>query len=311
MAIDIFVIGQHDEGRRLDRILRLRWPEVPLGAIAKALRTGAVRVDGKKMAGSEHVTEGQKISAPWPPPPSPLREIRSDLPLEMLLEIPELWAVNKPAGLLVQPDEEHLDSVVTRAWSRGGQGAFRPTPVHRLDRNTSGVLLVARSGLALRSLQEAWRQGQVQKIYWAVLRGDVTNLPEVAVVEFPLRKDSRTNTVVVAEDGSSSRTVFRTLLRRPPLALVALRLETGRPHQARVHAAAWGYPIWGDRKYGVISPLPGIGAPSRPLLHAREVVLPSFPPPLEDMSERRIVAPIPEDFFRFFGPIALDEMAPW
>ena len=304
MAIDVFFIDRHDEGRRLDRILRLRWPDVPLGAIAKALRTGAVRLDGQKTEGGEHVREGQEVSAPWSSPNQVPRATGSALPLDILLETPALWAVNKPAGLLVQPDDAHHDSVATRAWAREEASTFRPTPVHRLDRNTSGVLLVARSGLALRALQEAWRQGRVRKIYWAVLWGDVENLPDVATLEFPLRKDPQTNTVFVTEDGASSRTVVCTLLRRPPLALVALRLETGRPHQARVHTAAWGYPIWGDRKYGVTANLPEVGTPPRPLLHAREVVLPLFPPPREERSERVLVAPVPEDFLHFFGPMA-------
>ena len=130
------------------------------------------------------------------------------------------------------------DSVAARAWAREeGGGAFRPTPVHRLDRNTSGVLLVARSGVGLRALQEAWRLGRVEKTYWAVLWTGDEKIPEGATVDFPLRKDPSTNTVTVAPDGAFSRTIFRTLIRRPPLALVALDLETGRPHQARVHAA--------------------------------------------------------------------------
>ncbi len=304
MARDAFRVESHDEGRRLDRILRLRWPEIPLGTLARALRTGEVRVDGKKRAGGDPVIAGETITAPWPPPgPYPEREGKA-LPLEILWEAPELWVVNKPAGLLTQPGRDAPDSVAARAWAREkGGGAFRPTPVHRLDRNTSGVLLVARSGVGLRALQEAWRLGRVEKTYWAVLWTGDEKIPEGATVDFPLRKDPSTNTVTVAPDGAFSRTIFRTLIRRPPLALVALDLETGRPHQARVHAAAWGYPVWGDRKYGVITPLSGTGAPPRPLLHARELGLPSLPAPLEGLSERTFVAPVPEDFVHFFGTL--------
>ena len=251
-------------------MLRTLWPQVPLGAIMKAIRKGEVRLDAKKAAQDTRLEEGQFLQVPWDDElPHAAPETRKNFaPLETLYRDDFAWIVNKPAGLLTQPDEKDGDSLITRAlaeprWTRAD---FRPATVQRLDRNTSGAVLIALTGKAQRLLSEMIRERRIHKTYWAVVSGD---LPASGEIDSPLLKDPQANKVSIDERGQKALTRFRRLAAGKHYCLAELELVTGRPHQARAHLASIGCPILGGVKYG------GDGKVARrPLLHARFVEFP-------------------------------------
>jgi 23S rRNA pseudouridine955/2504/2580 synthase len=300
MSFKITVSKDHD-GRRLDRTIRSIWPALPLSALMRALRKGEVRLDGvRAREGGTRIRAGQELYVPWEEPGA--AAVRDWGPVPVLWRGEGVLVVNKPAGLLVQPDVKGGDSVVTRVWSLFGAGGpgFSPAAVHRLDRNTTGVLAVALTGEALRELERLFRERLVTKRYMAV----VTGLPpEKGAVDASLLKDETTGVVRVGKNGKTARTRYERLAADEALSLslVSIELLTGRTHQARVHMAHAGYPILGDRKYGNIETNRHWRREAkRPLLHAFEL---GFPPgltgPLLELSGRTFRAPPPDDMDGF------------
>ena len=293
-------LSQDHDGRRLDRMLRSVWPELPLSAIMRAIRKGEVRLDSTRAREpGARVRGGQELWVPWEAPGE-----RPAVPRRGA--VPILWrggcalVVNKPADLLVQPDVKDGDSVVTRVWSmlgtaEGGSPGFAPAAVHRLDRNTTGVLIVALRGDALRALEDAFRERLAGKRYLAIVVGRPSR--ELEEIDAPLLKDSEANVVRVSPEGKSARTRCRCLASDGGLSLVELELLTGRTHQARVHLAHVGCPILGDRKYGDFEANRlWRAAARRPLLHALELSFPDgLSPVLRELAGRSFRAPVPKD----------------
>ena len=284
-------LSQDHDGRRLDRTLRSVWPELPLSAIMRAIRKGEVRLDSTRAREpGARVRGGQELWVPWEAPGErPAVPRRGTVPI--------LWrggcalVVNKPAD---------GDSVVTRVWSmlgaaEGGSPGFAPTAVHRLDRNTTGVLIVALRGDALRALEDAFRERLAGKRYLAIVVGRPSR--ELEEIDAPLLKDSEANVVRVSPEGKSARTRCRCLASDGGLSLVELELLTGRTHQARVHLAHVGCPILGDRKYGDFEANRlWRAAARRPLLHALELSFPDgLSPVLRELAGRSFRAPVPKD----------------
>jgi RluA family pseudouridine synthase len=306
-----FRITRDDHGRRLDRVLRGLFPDVPLGALMRAVRKGLVRVEGKKTVCSAHVEEGQEILVPWEPASPEKKERTGETGFSAVrsgkrVAIPVLYAdehvlvANKPAGILSQPSEAGGDCIAEELL-RNGQTSSLAVPVHRLDRNTSGVLLLSLSRSASRVLHDAWRSGGVEKIYWVLVEG---TLPEYGKIDLPLRKDGATNSVAVDDQGSDALTEFERIACVEGMSLARIRLLTGRSHQIRVHLAHIGHPVVGDGKYGSTTYRPFSPAARRPLLHARALFLPVLVPPLEHLSERTFVAPLPHDFRKALSGVA-------
>lgn len=290
-----FHITKDQAGRRVDRLLRTMWPQVPLGAIMKALRKGEVRLDAKKTSADARLEEGQYLQVPWDdeaPVQAAPRQNASYSKLSTVYRNDYLWIIDKPAGLLTQPDEKGGDSLITRvlselAWSRTD---FHPSTVQRLDRNTSGVVIVALTGEAQRHLSELIRERKIRKIYRAAVTGDI---PEGGEIDLPLLKDPATNTVRADKAGQPALSRYKKLCGDGRFSAVEIELVTGRPHQARVHLASIGRPIIGDRKYG------GSGA-ARPLLHASSVSFPHDNALPEDIRGKTFTAPLPEDIKKYF-----------
>lgn len=295
-----FYITADQADRRIDRFLRTRYAGVPLGAIMKALRDGSVRLDGKKATPDTRLREGQFLQVPWDdvaPAASPAcshagrKQPRE--PLDTIYRDDYVWIVNKPAGLLTQPDVRGGDSLITRAMNelRWDRSDFRPATVQRLDRNTSGIVLIAVSGRSQRFLSELIRERRIRKIYWAVVSG---GMPESGRVDLPLLKDQAVNIVKVSEKGQNALTIYRKIKGCGAASLAELELVTGRPHQARAHMSAIGHPILGDVKYGG-----GAKGIRRPLLHARSVSFPddkALPPGIQG---KTFFADLPEDMREF------------
>ncbi len=273
-----------NDGRRLDRFLRVTFPSVPLGQIMKSIRTGFVRLDGKRAKQDTRLAEGQILSAPWGEAEQRANQLTSnaspnikkdkknssqgDFDLNVLYQDEHLLVVEKPSGLLTQPSAKGEDSLITRVlsflnWQRHD---FVPATVQRLDRNTSGAVIVPLNGKSLRVFAELIKEEKITKIYRALVSGEISNEGKI---DAPLQKDPVTNTVKVSEAGQRAVTFFKKIRedKRPGEYLLEANLVTGRPHQARVHLSHIGCPIVGDAKYGTVHA-------SRLMLHAYKLIFP-------------------------------------
>ena len=286
--VQMRAVSGDEAGLRLDRWFQRHFPELGHGALQKLLRTGQVRVDGKRVEGKDRVEPGQIIRLPpgvtAAPPPKP-REIptlsdrdAAEIRSLVIHKDDQVIVLNKPPGLAVQGGtgtERHVDGMLD-ALRFGFEE--RPRLVHRLDKDTSGLLLIARTGQAAKRLGESFRDRETEKLYWAVVVG----VPPKAegAIDLPLAKRpgarDRELMQVDHENGQKALTHFRVLDRAARrAALLALWPRTGRTHQLRVHCAAMGCPILGDGKYGGEEALLATVADARRLhLHARRLALP-------------------------------------
>jgi 23S rRNA pseudouridine955/2504/2580 synthase len=275
-----------DEGEvRLDRWFRRHFPEIAHGRLQRLLRTGQVRVDGRRSQANARLSPGQTIripplpadqSAPAPRRVAPATVDPAEVELlraRILFEDHALIALDKPAGLAVQGGtgtRRHVDGLL-QAWAAGGE---RPRLVHRLDRDTSGLLVVAKTATAAAKLTEAFRRQRVDKLYWALVVG---RPPEAqGWIDQPLAKQPGRGgeRVAASAAGVPARTLYRVVARAGKVASwLALKPLTGRTHQLRAHCALLGTPIIGDGKYGGTRAHPE-GAPKGLMLHAREIRLP-------------------------------------
>ena len=291
---------------RLDRWFKQHYPGLGHGRLEKLLRTGQVRVDGRRAKAGQRLEEGQAVRVPplgelgaQPPRRPPAEPSEADARLARSLVLyrdDSVIAVNKPPGLAVQggaKTSRHLDGMLDAL--RFGS-AERPRLVHRLDRDTSGVLLLARSAPAARALTASFRGKDAAKLYWAATAG-VPDRDE-GIIDLALSKRAgagRSGGEAVAPDpeaGQSAVTAYRIVDRAGDrAAFLALWPKTGRTHQLRVHCAAIGHPILGDGKYGGVAAFPGgDGIAGHLHLHARRIVLPHP----EGRGQIDVIAPLPE-----------------
>ena len=291
-------ISNDDDGRRLDRFLRTAFKTVTLGEIMKSIRKGEVRINGTRVRdGSTHISSGDELTVKWEKGEVVIPKSAGLGKIKVIHHGRNVMIVNKPSGILVQPDEPNGDSVITRIWSF--LGTRTPAAVHRLDRNTTGVLAVALHGDALRALEALFKAREVRKIYMAVLVGKVQ---DEITVDAPLLKDAENNTVKVSPDGMRAVSKITCLSSDGEYSLARIELLTGRTHQARVHSAHIGHPILGDRKYGDFNANRAMRLVTRPLLHAYELGFPEdIDESLEEISGKNFVAELPDDMRNFIN----------
>ncbi|TCZ65390.1 RluA family pseudouridine synthase [Roseicella aquatilis] len=296
---------------RLDRWFRRHFPQLTQGALQKMLRTGQIRVDGKRAEANTRLLEGQEVRIPplpEGPKPEPGRrpvspEDARELERMVIYQDASVLVLDKPHGLPVQGGPgilRHLDGMLDALQFEAEE---RPRLVHRLDRDTSGVLVLARTAQAAAFLARAFRGRDVEKTYWAV----VTPQPEIAEgrIDLPLAKiggprGERMEAVENPDDGARAITDFRMLdAAKRRVAWLEMNPLTGRTHQLRVHCAeGLGAPIVGDGKYGgAAAHLDGL--PGQLHLHARALRLPH-----PEGGVLEAAAPLPphmRETFAFFG----------
>lgn len=289
--MESFIVAEEANGERLDRFLAER-TGLSRAEVQRLIKAGLVRVSGRAAKPSYILEPGEHVELE-PPPASPRAPQPEALPLRILYEDEDLIVVDKPAGLVTHPGPGRLGGTLVNGLLYHCQLAetgdpLRPGIVHRLDRETSGALVAAKTQAAYQSLVEQFKQGEVRKNYLALVHGIIEE--DEGLIELPLRRARlRREEMAVDAAGKGATTEFLVLGRFPAAAktLVEARPKTGRTHQLRVHFRYIGHPIVGDRKYGH----KGDQAP-RMMLHAWRL---SFWHP---RTGRRLelTAPPPEEF---------------
>lgn len=277
-------VDKGEDGVRLDRWFKRRWPHLNHIQIQKLTRSGQIRVDGARAKPETRLLTGAQVRVP-PLPDAPPPRAKGELDAReaayarslVIYEDEEVLALNKPSGLAVQGGTKttrHVDGLLS-AW---GEGLERPRLVHRLDRDTSGVLVLGKTPAAAAKLAGAFAKRKAQKIYWAIVAGFPK--PGEGVIDLPLVKKGvgDRELMVPAEPGDpraeTADTEFKTMARAGPRAAwMALWPHTGRTHQLRAHMLAMGHPILGDPKYRTDASNELSGA-LKLQLHARRLVLP-------------------------------------
>ena len=261
----------HDAGKRLDHLLHERLPEFSRSRIQDWIRHGRVLANGTPAKASHMVRAGEWFDVE-PAGLPPLNATAESIPLTVLYEDPELIAIDKPAGMVVHAGAGvHSGTLVNALLHRFGElsrvgGALRPGIVHRLDRYTSGVLLVAKTDSAHRRLAAQFSGRQVEKIYLALVQGKVKL--ESGRIERPIARDPvrRTRMTARLATGRPAWSEYRVLRRFQGFTLLEVRIGTGRTHQIRVHLSSIGHPVAGDTLYGA-----GAAQAARYFLHAHRI----------------------------------------
>lgn len=310
-----FVVAAVNAGERLDRFLAAQLPELSRTRLQSLIEEGRIQVDGMPGRRSDHIAPGQVLIVDIPAP-APAGVEAEEIPLDVLYDDGDLAVVNKPAGMIVHPGAgADTGTLVAALLHRFGGihglskvgGPLRPGIVHRLDKETSGALIVALTDAAHRKLIEEFRERKVGKIYIALLHGKLKG--EAGTIDLPVARDLHRRSRMTARrrDGREARTDWRVRLRLGEFTFVEANLHTGRTHQIRVHFAALGCPVVGDTVYGAprvelvgAETLPPLG---RNFLHAARV---AFDHPRTG-KRMEIHAPVPAtlvDYLRTLGRAA-------
>jgi 23S rRNA pseudouridine1911/1915/1917 synthase len=260
------------DGERIDRYLAREIPELSRSQIQRLIREGMALVDGRTMSSSYRLKEGQRIQVSIPPARAEEPE-PENIPLEIVYEDEGALVVDKPPGMVVHPAAGHSSGTLSNALLAyrpeladvGEKG--RPGIVHRLDKDTSGLLAVAKTAEMLRSLRKQFKEGTVRKVYSALVEGRLE--PEEGIIDAPMGRDSRRRErMAVVPGGKPAKTRYQVEEYLESHTLVEVRPRTGRTHQIRVHLAYIGHPVSGDPVYSRRAKARGEGRMPRQFLHA-------------------------------------------
>ena len=283
--------GRDDLGTRLDRYVADQLPDLSRGTVQALIEAGRVRVDNQPRKPKFRMTPGEVVSVEIPPPR--IDEILPDpIPLSIVFEDADVIVINKAAGMVVHPAPGHSRGTLANALlahvpgiSVGG--SQRPGIVHRLDKDTSGLIVAAKTDRGRTALVSQWENRSVEKTYLALVSGSVAE--DEATVDAPIGRDPKNRQrMAVQRTGRPAVTRFHVIERFPNATVLEVTIETGRTHQIRVHLAFIGHPIVGDPLYG--RPRPTNLQVDRQFLHASGLAF-----HLPDGAALRLEAPLPDD----------------
>lgn len=314
-GVKIVTVAQDDDGQRLDRWLKKNAPDLPYALLQKLMRKGQIRVDGKRAKTDTRLAAGQEVRIP---PSSDegkqdryFRAQKGDAELlksMILYDDGDLVVLNKPAGIAAQGGlrvERHIDGLLEHMADAEGS---KPKLCHRLDRDTSGLLVLARSREMAAKMGKAFENKNIRKYYWALVAPAPEENEGSIVAPLAKGEDSFKDMMVVDEEnGKFARTEFRVIERAAKKAVfLALWPRTGRTHQLRVHCQVAGFPIIGDEKYGnddaAADMIQALGLAPRLHLHAARLILPH--PGGKGVLDLR--APLPPELRKSWGDFGFD-----
>lgn len=266
------VLSEREEGIRLDKVLAERLPDLTRTAIQRLLEEELVLINGKPAAKNRKGRAGDSVAVRIPDP-EPLCLQAENVPLDIVYEDDDLLVVNKPQGMVVHPAPGNYQGTLVNALLAhcgtslsGINGVIRPGIVHRIDKDTSGLLMVAKNDFAHQGLARQIKEHSFRREYEAVVAGRMKQ--ESGVVNAPIGRHpiDRKKMAVTEKNSKEAVTYFRVIAEYPGYTHIRLRLETGRTHQIRVHMAYLGHPVAGDPVYGPKKPDLGLKGQC---LHAR------------------------------------------
>ena len=283
------------EGERADAFLARSLPELTRSACQKLLEKGLILRDGKPLRKNDRLSPGQELEVTLPDP-EPLDVVPQNIPLDVVYEDGDVIVVNKPVGLVVHPAPGHPDGTLVNALLyhcgtslSGINGTLRPGIVHRIDRDTSGLIIAAKNDRAHLALAAQLQDHTLARTYEAVTVGGLKE--DSGTVDAPIGRHpvDRKKMAIDRKNGKPAVTHWTVLGRYPGYTHVECRLETGRTHQIRVHMASIGHPLLGDVVYGSKKPWPGLAGQC---LHARKLkfIHPTTGQPVE------VECPLPDWF---------------
>src|SRR5581483_6816299 len=299
---EFFKVDVSQPLQRLDLFLRDRFPAVSRAAIQRLIEEGHIQVDGRTVKPTHHPRAGEEIRVHWPEA-KPAEAQPEEIPLEIIYEDKDLLVLNKPPGLVVHPAAGHDEHTLVNALLHhcagelsGIGGVARPGIVHRLDKETSGCLVVAKNDATHLALAEQFAGRTMEKFYDAIVCGEISRDHGEIRAAIARHPSHRKRMAVTDGSGREAWTSYRVLERLRGATLVEAQLHTGRTHQIRVHFLHLGFPVAGDAVYGKrqnarLAESSGYSAP-RQMLHARHL---SFTHPVTK-KKLTVEAPWPEDF---------------
>ncbi|MBR6823960.1 MAG: RluA family pseudouridine synthase [Firmicutes bacterium] len=245
-----------DEASRLDTFLAKQLPELSRSRIQNMIKAGEVTVDGTPAKKAGMMLEGGEEILLAVAEALPLEVEAEDIPLDVVYEDHDIIVVNKPQGMVVHPAPGHTHGTLVNALLHhcddlsGINGVARPGIVHRIDKDTSGLLVVAKNDAAHVGLAEQWKGHNIKRIYHALLEGVMAEMRGTIDAPIGRHPSQRLKNAVEPKNGKPAITHYRVLERFPAYTYAEMQLETGRTHQIRVHMAHLGHPVAGDRLYG-------------------------------------------------------------
>ncbi|RYL95400.1 RluA family pseudouridine synthase [Sporolactobacillus sp. THM7-4] len=286
------IASDKDSGKRIDKWASEQFVSESRSRLQQLIKEGRVLINGESVKANYRMKEGDqiKVSLPDPEPPDVIPE---NLPLDIVYEDKAVIVINKPRGMVVHPAPGHMTGTLVNALLfhcrdlSGINGVLRPGIVHRIDKDTSGLLMAAKTDEAHRSLAKQLKDKTTRRLYLAIVHGNLST--DTGTIDAPIGRDDKDRKKMAVTEHNSKKAVthFKVLERFTDYTYIACRLETGRTHQIRVHMAYIGHPLAGDPKYGPKKTLKIDGQ----ALHAAELGF-THPSTREFMVFK---APLPED----------------
>ncbi len=263
MEKKILQVHEEDAGQRADVWLTDQLEPMTRSAVQRLLAEGQVLREGRVLAKNSRLSGGERLEITLPDP-EPVDVLPQNIPLDIVYEDDDVIVVNKPKGLVVHPAPGHPDGTLVNALMyhcgdslSGIGGELRPGIVHRIDRDTSGLLIAAKNDVAHQKLAAQLQDHTLARTYHCIVTGRLRE--DSGTVNAPIgRHPVERKKMAVVANGRPAVTHWKVLERFPGFTYVECRLETGRTHQIRVHMAYLGHPIWGDTVYGGKKPVPGL-----------------------------------------------------